>query len=51
MHILGFGSNLIITYFREIKVPQRKGAAEIKDAKISELYRKRNLSCLSASGT
>ena len=37
MYILGFGSNLIITYFHEIKVLQRKGAAEIEDAKISEL--------------
>ena len=41
----------ISTYFHEIKVPQRKGAAEIEDAKISELYRKRNSSFLSASST
>ena len=30
IYILGFGSNLIITYFHEIKVPQKKGAVEIK---------------------
>ena len=51
IYILGFGSNLIITYFHEIKVPHKKGAVEIKNAKISELYRELNLSFLSASST